>query len=83
MKETNYVRTKKIEEALSIVTTLDTKMTKFISTEARAREALKSELLQIINEQREEIIRLRNEIEKAEEDRQNRRVKAIASMKSE
>ena len=79
----NRVPTKKIEEYLSRIETLECQFRELAQAEAQARRELELHFVQTLASQREEIARLRQELIRERQDRRRRRVKAMEQFKSE
>ena len=79
----NRVPTKKIEEYLSRIETLERQFRELAQNEAQARKELELRFTQTLASQREEIAHLRQELIRERQDRRRRRVKAIEQFKSE
>lgn len=79
----NRVPTKKIEEYLSRIETLERQFRELAQSEAQARKELELRFNQTVSVQREEIAHLRQELIRERQDRRRRRVKAKRQFKSE
>lgn len=79
----NRIPTKKIEEYLSRIETLERQFRELAQNEAQARKELELRFVQTLASQREEIAHLRQELIRERQDRRRRRVKAIEQFKSE
>lgn len=79
----NKATTKKIEEYLSRIETLDRKYVELEQREAQARKELELRFNQTVFAQREEIAHLRQELIRERQDRRRRRVKAKRQFESE
>lgn len=79
----NRVPTKKIEEYLSRIETLERQFRELAQNEAQARKELELRFAQTLASQREEIAHLRQELIRERQDRRRRRVKAQEQFKSE
>lgn len=79
----NKATTKKIEEYLSRIETLDRKYVELEQREAQARKELELRFNQTVSAQREEIAHLRQELIRERQDRRRRRVKAKRQFESE
>ena len=79
----NRIPTKKIEEYLSRIETLERQFRELAQAEAQARKELELRFAQTLTSQREEIAHLRQELIRERQDKRRRRVKAIKQFKSE
>lgn len=79
----NKATTKKIEEYLSRIETLDRKYVELEQREAQARKELELRFNQTVSTQREEIAHLRQELIRERQDRRRRRVRAKRQFESE
>jgi hypothetical protein len=79
----NKATTKKIEEYLSRIETLDRKYVELEQREAQARKELELRFNQTVSAQREEIAHLRQELIRERQDRRRRRAKAKRQFESE
>lgn len=79
----NRVPTKKIEEYLGRIETLERQFRELAQSEAQARKELELRFAQTLASQREEIAHLRQELIRERQDRRRRRVKAQEQFKSE
>lgn len=79
----NRATTRKIEEYLSRIETLECQFRELAQGEAQARKELELRFNQIVSVQREEIARLRQELIRERQDIRRRRVKAKEQFKSE
>lgn len=75
--------TKKIEEYLSRIETLERQFVELTQSEAQARKEMELHFLQIVTSQREEITRLCSLINSERRDRRRRRINAIKQLESE
>lgn len=79
----NRATTKKIEDYLSRIETLERQFKEFVQSEAQARKELETRFNQTVSTQREEIAHLRQELLRERQDRRRRRVKAKGQFESE
>jgi hypothetical protein len=79
----NKATTKKIEEYLSRIETLERQFRELAQSEAQARKELELRFNQTVSTQREEIAHLRQELIRERQDRRRRRVRAKGQFESE
>lgn len=79
----NKATTKKIEDYLSRIETLERQFRELVQSEAQARKELELRFNQTVSAQREEIAHLRQELIRECQDRRRRRVKAKGQFESE
>lgn len=79
----NKATTKKIEDYLSRIETLERQFRELAQSEAQAREELELRFNQTVSAQREEIAHLRQELIRERQDRRRRRVRAKGQFESE
>ena len=79
----NKATTKRIEEYLSRIETLECQFKELTQSEAQARKELELRFNQTVSAQREEIARLRQELIRERQDRRRRRAKAKRRFESE
>ena len=79
----NKATTKKIEDYLSRIETLERQFRELVQSEAQARKELELRFNQTVSAQREEIAHLRQELIRERQDRRRRRVKAKEQFESE
>lgn len=79
----NKATTKKIEDYLSRIETLERQFRELAQSEAQARKELELRFNQTVSTQREEIAHLRQELIRERQDRRRRRVKAKGQFESE
>ena len=79
----NKATTKKIEDYLSRIETLERQFRELVQSEAQARKELELRFNQTVSTQREEIAHLRQELIRERQDRRRRRVKAKGQFESE
>ena len=79
----NKATTKKIEDYLSRIETLERQFRELAQSEAQARKELELRFNQTISAQREEIAYLRKELIRERQDRRRRRVRAKGQFESE
>ena len=79
----NKATTKKIEDYLSRIETLERQFRELVQSEAQARKELELRFNQTVSTQREEIAHLRQELIRERQDRRRRRVKAKRQFESE
>lgn len=79
----NKATTKKIEDYLSRIETLERQFRELAQSEAQARKELEMCFNQTVSAQREEIAHLRQELIRERQDRRRRRVRAKGQFESE
>lgn len=79
----NKATTKKIEDYLSRIETLERQFGELTQSEAQARKELELRFNQTVSAQREEIAHLRQELIRERQDRRRRRVRAKGQFESE
>lgn len=79
----NKATTKKIEDYLSRIKTLECQFRELAQSEAKARKELELRFNQTVSAQREEIAHLRQELIRERQDRRRRRVRAKGQFESE
>jgi hypothetical protein len=79
----NKATTKKIEDYLSRIETLERQFRELAQSEAQARKELELRFNQTVSTQREEIAHLRQELIRERQDRRRRRVRAKGQFESE
>lgn len=79
----NKATTKKIEDYLSRIETLERQFRELAQSEAQAHKELELRFNQTVSAQREEIAHLRQELIRERQDRRRRRVKAKRQFESE
>lgn len=79
----NKATTKKIEDYLSRIETLERQFRELARSEAQARKELELRFNQTVSTQREEIAHLRQELIHERQDRRRRRVRAKGQFESE
>ena len=79
----NRATTKKIEDYLSRIETLERQFRELAQSEAQARKELELRFNQTVSTQREEIAHLRQELIRERQDRRRRRVRAKGQFESE
>ena len=79
----NKATTKKIEDYLSRIETLERQFRELAQSEAQARKELEMRFNQTVSTQREEIAHLRQELIRERQDRRRRRVRAKGQFESE
>lgn len=79
----NKATTKKIEDYLSRIETLERQFRELVQSEAQARKELELRFNQTVSTQREEIAHLRQELIRERQDRRRRRVRAKGQFESE
>lgn len=79
----NYLTTEQLQKALKKIEAVEKKLDNFIAENKQQHNILFNDLAQRLGEQREEIVRLRQELENERKAREERRAKAIQQFKSE
>ena len=79
----NKATTKKIEDYLSRIETLERQFRELAQSEAQARKELELRFNQTVSTQREEIAHLRQELIRERQDRRRRHVRAKGQFESE
>lgn len=75
--------TKRIEDYLKRIKTLEIQVKELIQSEEDARNTLYQQFMRVLTEQREEIVQLREELREEQKNRKQRCTKAIERLKSE